>query len=460
MMKKKRFAALSLAGLLSLSLLVGCGPSSSTTTTEKSQASGASGATTNSGGENISLTFSHFMVEEERKNNGENDTQLSQIEDFDAANPNITIEQQAIMHDDYQTKIQAQAAVNELPDIFLVKGSWFSNFVDNGLVKPLDEFIDAYPQKDSFRDGIFDASTRDGKIYGLPIQFAVTSLAFYNESLWKENGYDSFPDNWEDIYTAAATFNEKGISTIALGNKDKWPAESCWLSPLGDRYTGTDWTNSIISQDGKAKFTDPLFVDALTHFQTMAEKGVFNSDFNIITNTQADEYYAQGEAATIVSGSWTLSYILANGTDEVLANTKIAVIPGVPDGKGNPADTSGGCGWYVCANSNLSGEKLQAAVDAMLSISGYEYSKRLAENYGLVGPCKTGKIDASGFPQLTQDYLALMDKTNLTPIYDILMEGAVIETMNSGLQELLNKTQTPEDLAATIQAEQDKVKKN
>ena len=37
------------------------------------------------------------------------------------------------------------------------------------------------------------------------------------------------------------------------------------------------------------------------------------------------------------------------------------------------------------------------------------------------------------------------------------MDGAVIEVMNTGIQDLLNGTKTAEDLAAEIQAEQEKL---
>jgi raffinose/stachyose/melibiose transport system substrate-binding protein len=44
----------------------------------------------------------------------------------------------------------------------------------------------------------------------------------------------------------------------------------------------------------------------------------------------------------------------------------------------------------------------------------------------------------------------------LTPIYDIQMDGTVIDVMNTGLQDLLNGTVQPADLAKQIQEAQDK----
>lgn len=409
--------------------------------------------------EDMEITMMHFNLEERRDEDAEYDAFYSRLEEYQKKHPEVTVNQSVMEVSDYQTKIQAQAAVEEMPDVFYVKGSWFNNFVSSGLLAPLDEAINGYEKKDSYRDGIFEAATVDKKIYGLPSQFSVTSLVFYNEKLWKEIGYDTFPDNWEDIYAAVEKFSEKGLTPIAFGNKDKWPAESCILSALGDRYTGTEWTSSIIAKDGKAKFTDPEFVSSLQHMQDMAQKGLFNKDFSTISTLQGIEYYCQGNAAATITGYWDITNILANATDEVKKNTKIAVLPPVEGGKGDAAMTSGGCGWYVGMSNNLSPEKKALIEEFLFEVYGYEYSKYVTENYGLVEACQTEAVDTSKFPALTQEYLKCLDSVNLTPIYDILMDGAVIETMNSGIQELMNGTKDAQTLAGEIQAAQDALTK-
>lgn len=405
------------------------------------------------------INMMHFNLEERRDEDAEYDAFYTRLEEYQKNHPDVTVNQSVMEVSDYQTKIQAQAAVEELPDVFYVKGSWFNNFVSSGLLAPLDDAINSYEKKDSYRDGIFEASTVDGKIYGLPSQFSVTSLVYYNEELWKEIGYDTFPDNWDDIYAAAEKFNEKGITPVAFGNKDKWPAESCILSALGDRYTGTEWTNSIIAKDGKAKFTDAEFVSAIQHMQDMAEKGLFNKDFSTISTLQGIEYYSQGNAAATITGYWDITNILTNATDEVKEHTKIAVLPPVDGGKGEPAVTSGGCGWYVGMSNNISEEKKALIEEFLFEVYGYEYSKYVTETYGLVEACQTEAVDTSKFPALTQEYLKCLDNVNLTPIYDILMDGSVIEAMNSGLQEVMNGTKDAQTLAEEIQAAQDTLTK-
>lgn len=452
MKKKKIIQIISFLAALSL-ILSACGGGSNgsgngSTTPGNSGAAGAKG-------EQIQLTFSHYYLEEERPTSAEMDSYMTLVEEWEANNPNVNLVQSVMSQADYSTKIQAQAAVNEIPDIFFLKGSWVSNFANNDLLMPINDYLDQYEHKDQFRKGVFDAATRDGNIYGIPNQLSITSVVFYNEQMWKEIGYDRFPDNWEDIYKAAEKFNEKGISAIALGNKDKWPAESSILSTMGDRFTGTNWTNSIIARDGSAKFTDPEFVSALDQMQNIAANKVFNPDFNIISNAQAEEYYAQGKAAATIDGHWALSYLLSNASEEVLSQTKVAILPPVDGGKGDNNTISGGAGWYVALNKNLEGAKLDAAMDFLFSTAGYDFSRVYAEKYGMTGPSLIEGTDLTQFPQLTQDFAALTGSLTFTPIYDMLMEGSIIESMNTGLQEVLNGTKTGQELAAQLQSGQD-----
>jgi raffinose/stachyose/melibiose transport system substrate-binding protein len=242
---------------------------------------------------------------------------------------------------------------------------------------------------------------------------------------------------------------------FALGNKDKWPFESCIISTLGDRFTGTDWTQSIILNDGKAKFTDPEFVETLTYSQAMAP--MFNIDFNAINNEQSDNLYGTGKAAATLEGMWTISYFQANADEEVIANTQIAVLPSVPNMKGDANAVSGGAGWSQSVSSKLTGKALDVAIEYVKATTGVEYCEYMMKDSGMLGQCEVPVADMSSMPVLSQRYLELIGGLKLVPIYDIQMDGAVIDVMNSKLQELLSGTVTPQAVAEAIQAEQVKL---
>lgn len=52
-------------------------------------------------------------------------------------NPNVEIDIVEMNNNDYQTKLPAQAAADDLPDIFCTLGSWIPNFADSEMLADL-----------------------------------------------------------------------------------------------------------------------------------------------------------------------------------------------------------------------------------------------------------------------------------------------------------------------------------
>lgn len=402
------------------------------------------------------ITLMHFWGEEQAEKSGDTDSWRAMLKEWKAEHPDVWLDESIMSQMDYTNKIQALAALVDLPDIMLVKGSWMENFVNSGLLMEMDSYIETYEYKDSFYEDVFLGSTKNGYIYGIPCQASLTSFVFYNEALWKEAGYEIFPDNWEDIYKAAEYFAEKGIATFALGNGDQWASESCWLSALGDRYTGSEWTNSIIAADGEAKFTDEEFVNALEHMEDLVP--LFNKDFRTISDAKAVEaYYSQGKAAAVVTGHWAVGYINSSASEEIVKNTQIALLPAVDGGKGEENTTAGGYGWFFAINSDVIGtEKEALCMDLLLKTCGYEASEYYVEHYGMKGSSRIENPDLSGIDELSAKLAAVIAEIErFTPTYDLFMDASVISVMNEGLQELLGGEKNANELAQEIQEVQE-----
>lgn len=409
----------------------------------------------------IEISLMHFWSEEEAARDGAIESWRTMLKEWEEEHPEVWINENFMNQTDYTNKIQAFAAVGDLPDIMLVKGSWMENFVNSDLLLEMDDYIEAYEYKDSFYEDAFLGSTKNDHIYGMPNQASLTSFVFYNEALWQEAGYEIFPDNWNDIFKASEYFAEKGIATFALGNVDLWEIESCWLSAIGDRYTGTKWTNSIIAADGNAKFTDAEFVKALEHIESLVP--LFNDDFGTISDAKAVEYYyCQGRAAAVVDGQWTLGKISTNSTQEVLEHTQIALLPAVDGGLGNANTTSGGYGWFFAVNSELAGtEKGELCMELLLKTCGYEMSEYYMENYGLLGACRVEDPNLAGVDRMSAKFAAAVSEIdNFTPVYDLLMDASVIEVMNTGIQKMLNGEKSAAELAQEIQDIQEVYQEN
>ena len=376
------------------------------------------------------------------------------LDQWCADHPEVEVNLEDMDQTSYQTKINSVCAAGDIPDIFMLKGSWATTFIDNGWVSDLSGGLDADPAwRDGYIENAFEAVTRDEKVYGIPTQSMATGLVFYNSQMWADMGYETFPETWEELLEAVEKFKAAGISTFVLGNKPNWPAESCWMSTLGDRYTGADWTQSILEGSG-AKFTDPEFIEALTLFKELNDKGAFNADINSIDDKEEDTVYFNAKAASIVSGTWFIPIIETTAPEDVKNATKLALLPAISGGTDQQNTISGGPAWFLSVGSSVPEEKRELVMDLVKTLTGKEQAD-ITASMGNLTAWADPTYDESKVSPLYTEYNQLMKNAKTVRIYDACMPGSVIETMNVGLQSLLAGEKTPEELANEIQMEQE-----
>ena len=403
------------------------------------------------------LELMHYSTSEEADGNGGSDAFRTTIANWEAAHPDITLNQNVIANAEYKTEIATLAAADDLPDVFLLQGMNTIAWADQGLVMDLTDTIKASPYYDQYNQAYFTPFTVGDKIYGFPALTGGTcTVVIYDKQMWKDAGFDTFPSTWEDVEKASEYFNEQGITTIAFGNGGQWQANSDFLSTLGNRYTGPEWFSSLIAKDGAA-FTDDTFVAALKEMQHLFnETSIFNEDFNAVTNEDAREYYISGDAAAFIGGNWDVSYIQASleGTD-LYDTTKFAVLPQPADAQYDKNSQNIGLGYAVAINSKLKDDPdtLKAAIDLAEYITGPEFASFVADKYALGGLTKVADVDLSKFDQFTQDFYnySYVDTTPCE-IYDSYLSSDIWSVVNTDLQDMVNGDKTPEEVAADAQA--------
>ena len=405
------------------------------------------------------LEIMHYSTSEESEGNGGSDGFRTVLAAWDEAHPDITLNQNVLANAEYKTQVATLAAAGDLPDVFLLQGMNTIAWADQGLIMDLTDTIKASPYYDSYTESYFTPFKVGDQIYGYPVLTGGTcTVVIYDKAMWKEAGFDAFPSTWEDVEKAAEYFNEQGITTVAFGNGGQWQANSCFLSTLGNRYTGPDWFQSLIDKGGAA-FTDEAFVKALAETQRLfTETSIFNADFNAVTNEDAREYYISGDAAAFIGGNWDESYIAAAllaDNEEKYNNMGFAVLPQPADATEAPTSQNIGLGYAVAINPALADDpdKLAAAIDLAQEVTGPAFSTYVAENYALGGLTSAGEVDLSKFDQITQDFYnwSYVD-TEPCEIYDSYINSAVWSVLNTDLQTLMNGEITPEEVAANAQA--------
>lgn len=472
MKKRSKVLSILLATAMAGSMLAGCGGSSSDGGSDSSAESSESGESSTGalkddaalaeGNDNElaytgEISLMHYSTSEESQGNGGSDGFRASIKSWLNGHPDITINESVLSNDDYKTQIATQAAADDLPDVFLLQGMNTKAWAEQGLILDLTDTIKESPYYDSYNQAFFTPFTTDGKTYGFPVLTTGTcSVVMYDKQVWADAGYDEFPDNWEDIQKADEYFKDNGYSeTIAFGNGGQWQINSCFLSVIGDRFTGGDWFQSLVDKSGAA-FTDQQFVDALTFTQDIFQSGIFNEDFNAIGNEDAREYYISGDAPAYICGNWDVSYIqatLAEEDTDLYDNTGFAVLPQPEGATGSTGTQDIGLGYAVAINAKLADDpdKLAAAIDFAEYVTGPAFATYVGENYALQGLTQVD-VDLSNFDQFTQDFYnySYVD-TDTCEIYDSYINSAVWEVLNTQTQSMLNGDATPEDVAKATQ---------
>ena len=369
-------------------------------------------------------------------------------DEFLLANPDIKLDETTLGNTETWEKLLALAAADELPDIVYLKYSWMANLCGNGMLAPITKDVDP----SQYRDNLYSL-TYDGEVYALPTKYTVYNMVFYNEKLWKEAGYDTFPTTWADLLKANEYFKSKGIATLSFGNKGQWFACSNYFTAITYEVCGEDWVNSILANDGNAKFTDACFIEALNDFKSLTP--LYNDDFNMQDDMWAVSWYLQGKAAATVSGTWTIGNINKSADEypDVAGNTRIATVPAFTQGYVPYASSATSVG--VGINAKLIGtDKYDAALKFVQWMGGPEYSEFMASK-GEMGPAIVPMPDTTDFNQIQKDFLTMMEGKKSAMDFNTYIQAPVFAVMSASIQNLLGGNETAEQVAADIQAAQD-----
>ncbi|WP_424830187.1 extracellular solute-binding protein [Ruegeria sp.] len=181
------------------------------------------------------------------------------IENFEAANPGITVKMSHFPYADYRTKVAAAIPAGEGPDVVQLFYGWLNDYIDAELIQPLpaDVFDPAQVDADFFP--MVQAMKRDDQYYALPT--AVRSLAlFYNERLFEEAGIDKVPETLDELveaakactkYDGAGNITQVGITTGMNAQDHHWFREVLVRQFGGEPYQDDYRTVNYATEAGE-----------------------------------------------------------------------------------------------------------------------------------------------------------------------------------------------------------------
>ena len=301
--------------------------------------------------EPVTLTWWHNGVAGDSGENTLGDYWQKVADDYHADHPNVTIEIEQIQNEDLQrTRIPTALQSGDAPDIFQQWGGGeMAAQADAGYLMDLS---DTLADTISTLGGAVGPWQADGKTYGLPFQFAVEGI-WYRKSLFEQAGITAEPTTFDELNADVQKLKDAGITPIAVGAADKWPAAHWWYN-----FALQACSQDVIKNLGSFDFTDPCFIQAGDNLQSFLDTSPFQKDFiSTVAQTGATSsagMVANANAAMELMGQW--NYFVYQGfTDGSDAANQALLddlgwfpVPAVGGGQGDPTAALGGGDGFSC----------------------------------------------------------------------------------------------------------------
>lgn len=244
------------------------------------------------------ITFLHYFTDS--LSGGIDDMARS----FNSQNTRFELKAISLDHEAFKTSIQDTLKSDHPPDLY----SYWAGARTASVVADLEPIDDIWQQAkldERFAPGLVHAaSIYGGKKYFLPLtQHNV--VFFYNTKVFAAHQLKP-PKTWDEFLALCAVLKTNGVTPIALGAKDRWPAQF-WFDLLLLRTAPYAFREQLMN--GQARYDDPMVKAVFGRWADLIAKGYFNPDANTLSwDKGANERVYQGQAAMTLMGTWNIGY--------------------------------------------------------------------------------------------------------------------------------------------------------
>lgn len=188
-------------------------------------------------------------------------------------------------------------------------GADINNLVDSAVLAPIDQVAEANDWAGIMPKAVLDAVTRDGHVYGVPIQLQGTNFLFASRDALDKVGAE-MPQTWDEFFETGDKLREQGIVPFAqAGDRDVWfmnTFQAVLASVLGtedwNKFTGPDGPEFVRSDEFRQ------VAEIMAKLPSYADSGVSGRQWNI-----TNQMILNGEAGFFIMGGWAIGEIGAAG---------------------------------------------------------------------------------------------------------------------------------------------------
>lgn len=284
---------------------------------------------------------------------------------FEEAHPDIRIDATIFNQGEYLMDLQTRAAADNMPDLIGLEPGALTQQYRKFLAPVQDKVVSVWGQnwKDMFNPIGLDQARLgnpkgDDNFYGLPV-LVQTINCWYTVPLLEEAGMD-VPETYDDMLALVEYSKGKGLAPMMIGAGDGWLRRDIFMQLIHNIEPGFIYK----AEEGRARFTDEPFVEAMTWWKKFFDDGVFQAGaLGLSAYPGSQELIEAGRAMTFPMGAWWMQ-MAGNDNPPPLSKGLMGFAPmKFPDvtGKGAPDDVLGGIDVMIGMTKNAKPE----AVDVM-----------------------------------------------------------------------------------------------
>jgi alpha-glucoside transport system substrate-binding protein len=163
----------------------------------------------------------------------------------------------------YETVLGARVEGGLAPDIAqIAQAGTMKKYAEDGKLIDLDTVLDVEQLKADYSPGFIDASSFDGKIYGLFYKQDLKSIVWYPVEAFVDAGYE-IPETWDDLIALSDKIVADGsnpwCTTIEHGDASGWVATD-WIEDVLLRTAPPETYDQWVTHE--IPFNDPAVVAA------------------------------------------------------------------------------------------------------------------------------------------------------------------------------------------------------
>ena len=376
---------------------------------------------------------------------------------FESENPCIRIINQVQPWDNRAELLATAAASSNPPGIIMTTRPETYNFAINGLIIPIDAFVEAEGTDLSvFYEGEIGIQYWNGELYGLPMPTAggLTSLYIYNREMLADAGFDpdSPPQTWQELEEMSAAITEADAMGIEVMGAPLHAGDSNFVSWL---YTNN---GKYVSDDGRTLlYNGPEGVETLewmVNFTNNINQGPENviDFFQDTSFTQGDHPWYDGTQAFLPINTSFFGHFNNNAPDHYAAADRWGVMLRPYNGDNPDAGNAGVTGYgfsggWAYTIPAVHPPEMQAAAYKFAEFIGVHPLGGCAFLFAQSRPspvqaCNENQAyyDVNPYWSVVLEGLATDTSVPITPV-----QGQLAEILNNQIQEAMFGMKSAED---------------